>query len=244
MIDAEEPPEFPIPEQTESFLTSLGSLPHETATSVAANLANRSFVHAITGTNPKNTPITENPTDTPKAEIGLTTPERRTTPKTLDTPERQTTPERKITPEHNSTPDPLTPETPELNITSYLTNTRYTSNTFYGVVIDTGASQRSTAGYEQYLAYTKTYSEKIDTSRAGMVRVQFGIGTTSSIGSIVIQTPIGKVEFHVVQADTPFLLCLADMDTLGVYYNNITDTLITPTGSIPVTRRFGHPFLL
>ena len=222
----------------------MGNLPHETVTSVAANLANRSFVHAITGANSKNTPITKNPIDTPKAEIGLTTPERRTTPEVLDTPERQTTPERKITPEHNFTPDPLTLETPELNIISYLTNTRYTSNTFYGVVIDTGASQRSTAGYEQYLAYTKTYSEKIDTLRAGMVRVQFGIGTTSSIGSIIIQTSIGKVEFHIVQADTPFLLYLADMDTLGVYYNNITDTLITPTGSIPVTRRFGHPFLL
>ena len=96
MIDAEELPEFPIPEQTESFLTSLGSLPHETATSVAANLANRSFIHAITGANPKNTPITENPTDTPKAEIGLTTPERQTTPEVLDTPEHQTTPERKL----------------------------------------------------------------------------------------------------------------------------------------------------
>jgi hypothetical protein len=112
---------------------------------------------------PVTTPIIENPIDTPKAEIGLTTPERWTTPEALDTPERHITPERKITPKHNFSPDPLTPETPELNITSYLTHTRYTSNTFYGVVIDTGASQRSTVGYEQYLAYIKTYSEKIDT---------------------------------------------------------------------------------
>jgi hypothetical protein len=207
-------------------------------TSVAANLANRSFLHTITGANPKITPITKNLTDTPKTEISLITPECRTTPELLDTPER------KITPEHNFTPDSLTPETPELDITFYLTNRRYTSNTFYGVVIDTETSQRSTAGYEQYLTYTKTYSEKIDISRAGIVRVQFGIETTSSIESIIIQTPISKVEFHIVQADTPFLLCLADMDTLGVYYNNITDTLITPTGSILITWQFGHPFLL
>lgn len=57
-------------------------------------------------------------------------------------------------------------------------------------------------------------------------------------------TPIGSVDFHVVQADTPFLLCLRDMDALQAYYNNVTDQLITSSVSLPVTRRFGHPFLL
>ena len=44
----------------------------------------------------------------------------------------------------------------------------------------------------------------IDTTKAGAVNVQFGIGSTASIGSII------------VEADTPFLFCLKDMDTLGV----------------------------
>jgi hypothetical protein len=135
-----------------------------------------------------------------------------------------------------------TPEAPE-PIASYIATTRYTPDKFYGVVIDTGASQKSTAGYNQFLAYGKTYPTNIDTTRAGQVTVQFGIGGTSSIGSVRIQTPIGNVEFHVVQADTPFLLCLADMDALGVYYNNLSDRLVTPEKSIPVIRRFGHPFL-
>jgi hypothetical protein len=34
------------------------------------------------------------------------------------------------------------------------------------------------------------------------------------------------------------------MDKLKVYYNNLTNTLVTPNGSVPVVRRFGHPFLL
>jgi hypothetical protein len=135
-----------------------------------------------------------------------------------------------------------TPEAPE-PITSYITTTRYTPDKFYGVVIDTGASQKSTAGYNQFLAYGKTYPTNIDTTRAGQVTVQFGIGGTSSIGSVRIQTPIGNVEFHVVQTDTPFLLCLADMDALGVYYNNLSDRLVTPEKSIPVIRCFRHPFL-
>jgi hypothetical protein len=34
------------------------------------------------------------------------------------------------------------------------------------------------------------------------------------------------------------------MDSLRTYYNNVTDTLITPSAKLPITRRFGHPFLL
>jgi hypothetical protein len=60
------------------------------------------------------------------------------------------------------------------------------------------------------------------------VNVQFGIGSTILIRSVAVKTPIGLVNFHVVKADTPFLLCLADIDRLQVYYNNVTDTIIGP----------------
>jgi hypothetical protein len=60
-----------------------------------------------------------------------------------------------------------------------------------------------------------------------MVTVQFGIGTTSSLGSILLPTPIGDIEFHIVDTSTPFLLSLADMDKLEVYFNNLTDQLVT-----------------
>jgi hypothetical protein len=77
------------------------------------------------------------------------------------------------------------PETPEPDTTFYIMTIRYNSSTFYKVVIDTRASQKSIAGYEQYLAYEKTYPDKINTSRARM-KVQFGIGTTFSIRSVII----------------------------------------------------------
>ncbi len=122
---------------------------------------------------------------------------------------------------------------------------RYNSEQFYGIMIDTGASKHSTAGYGQFQALQRTdKSVKLDETTKGMVTVQFGIGTTSSIGSATVTTPIGQVEFHIVQADTPFLLSLADMDQLGVYLNNLTNTLVSPSGNVPVVRRFGHLFLL
>jgi hypothetical protein len=126
----------------------------------------------------------------------------------------------------------------------YTTTDRYTSDVFYGIMIDTGASKKSTAGYGQYLAYEKTHGATIDTDKAGAVHVQFGIGSTPSIGSIIVDMPVGQAEFHIVEADTLFLLCLKDIDTLGVYYNNLKDLLVAPSTTISVIRRFGHPFIL
>jgi hypothetical protein len=141
---------------------------------------------------------------------------------------------------------PVTIHTDQDPFAYIATPERYTSKEFFGIMIDTGASKKSTAGYGQYLAYKKTtpVDVNIDTTYAGAVNVQFGIGSTASIGSISVDTPIGVVNFHIVKADTPFLLCLADMDSLQAYYNNVTDALVTPSVTLPVTRRFGHPFLI
>ena len=62
---------------------------------------------------------------------------------------------------------------------------------------------------------------------AGAINVQFGIRSTSSVSLITINTLVGNIEFHVVKANTPFLLCLANMDTLQVYYNNLQDIVVT-----------------
>jgi hypothetical protein len=104
---------------------------------------------------------------------------------------------------------------------------RYGPHRFFGIVIDTGASKRSTVGYDQYLAFNSIQTTPIITNK-GMEQIQFGIGSTSSIGSILVTTPIGTAEFHIVEADIPFLLCLADMDRLKVYLNNLKDLLFTP----------------
>ena len=62
--------------------------------------------------------------------------------------------------------------------------------------------------------------------------------------SINVTTLIESIEFHVVKINTPFLLCLIDMDRLGVYYNNIKDIFTSDNMSMSVIRRFGHSFLL
>lgn len=128
---------------------------------------------------------------------------------------------------------------------TYISKERYKSDEFYGIMINTIASKQLTAGYEQYLADKKNViSIQVNKEKSGAVNVQFDIGPTSFIGSLLLDIPIRIIEFHVVEADTPFLLCLEDMNKLNVYFNNLENILITSTKSVPIVYCFGHPFLL
>src|SRR6266567_124694 len=77
-----------------------------------------------------------------------------------------------------------------------------------------------------------------------MVNVQFGIRLTLLIGLAKITTPISIIKFYIIKVNTLFLLCLADMDYLQVYFNNLKNILITPWSEVLVIYYFGHPFLL
>jgi len=56
---------------------------------------------------------------------------------------------------------------------AYITIKRYTPKEFYGVIIDIGASKKSTIGYGQYLIYRTTVNDNtdIDTMQTGAVNV-------------------------------------------------------------------------
>ena len=143
----------------------------------------------------------------------------------------------------SNTPTTLVPTAHEILTTSE--SKRYNSSRFFGIMIDTGAAVKSTVGYDQYLAYcTIIHKLPIDKTTEGTVNIKFGIGTASSIGSIEVASPIGKAEFHIILADTPFLLSIADMDRLKTYLDNTRNMLVTPQGEVAVVRQFGHPFLL
>ena len=65
---------------------------------------------------------------------------------------------------------------------------------FMGIIIDTGASRKSTAGYGQFQALQAIdKSVSLNTLTKGQVTIQFGIGVSTSIGTIDVNSPIGKV---------------------------------------------------
>jgi hypothetical protein len=93
---------------------------------------------------------------------------------------------------------------------------------FHGVIINTEAARKSTAGYNQYTAYEKLFKETpIDTGQEGAMKAMFGIGLTTSISSITILILIGQCKFYIVNANTLFLLSLAEIDVKKITLNNV-----------------------
>lgn len=148
---------------------------------------------------------------------------------------------------HRVTMEDETVSPPELESYAFnaVTESRYDATEFKGLLIDSGASTKSTGGIGQFKALQKIDdSIKIDYSTAGSANFTFGIGSTASLGQINLETPIGSIIFHIVSVNTPFLLCLADMDKLGVFFNNVTNELVQANSVHPVIRRYGHAFMM
>jgi hypothetical protein len=72
----------------------------------------------------------------------------------------------------------------------------------------------------------------INITQTRAINIQFSISLTVLIKSVIVKTLISLVDFHIVKVDTPFLLCLVDIDRLQVYYNNVIDTLISPVTTL------------
>jgi hypothetical protein len=107
------------------------------------------------------------------------------------------------------------------NIKCFVTDW-YKPGEFHGVIIDTEAAGKSTAGYNQYTAYEKLFGETlINTGQEEAVKTTFGIGLTTLIGSITILTLISQCEFYIVNVNTPFLLSLTKINTKNIILNNV-----------------------
>jgi hypothetical protein len=133
-----------------------------------------------------------------------------------------------------------------IDLFTYIIIDRYTSEMFYDIMIDSKASVRSIVDYEQYLAFIKNIFIDLNRTKTDAVNVQFEIESTSSVESLTIDILFELMKFHVIKTDTSFLLSLADMNRLKVYFNNIENILfmIIKNRSLSIIRRFDHDFLL
>lgn len=93
------------------------------------------------------------------------------------------------------------------------------------MLIDSGAASRSTGGIGQLKALQKVKGlVTLDNTTAGSINFIFGIGSALSIGTVNLDTPVGMIVFHIIQANTPFLLCLTEIKWVhGI--NNPADSM-------------------
>lgn len=128
-----------------------------------------------------------------------------------------------------------------------LTEDRYSAKIFQGVLVDTGAAGKSTAGIEQVKALQRIRKDSIiNTSTSGTTRIKgIGVGVFSSIGSIDVETPIGIITFHVVPCAIPFLLSLEDLSRLKCNVD-IQKNEILQNGKHKafLIRKYGHLWIM
>jgi hypothetical protein len=97
-------------------------------------------------------------------------------------------------------------------------------------MLDSRAAGISLASEPQVQELQKTdLTIQLDTSAAGSNTIRFGKGTATVKGVVQVPTPLGTITFHVVPTNTPFLLCLQDMDAIKVRFDNLKNILLKIT---------------
>ncbi|WQF76847.1 hypothetical protein CDEST_01861 [Colletotrichum destructivum] len=121
---------------------------------------------------------------------------------------------------------------------SFAAEGRYSDRVFHGIMPDTGAAEISSAGQPQFLALQRRLpTVTLDTSTAGSAKIRFGEGRViASLGSTKIPTPFGPISFHIMPCDTPFLLCLRDMDCFRIKFDNLKNYLQQGNIKVPAQK--------
>jgi hypothetical protein len=76
-------------------------------------------------------------------------------------------------------------------------------------------------------------------------KVKFGDNPESTfLGTVAVKTFFRTIRFAVMLINTSFLLCLANMNCCGVYFNNINNTLVHNGKEHPIVRKWEHSWFL
>ncbi len=114
----------------------------------------------------------------------------------------------------------------ELISYSYITSSesRYDDREFKSLLIDSDAARKSTEEMRQFKTLQRIDDVKLNKSNRHTFK--FEIEDISSVESINLETSLKTITFHIVEINISFLLFLADLDRLSVYFNNLTNELI------------------
>ena len=128
---------------------------------------------------------------------------------------------------------------------NFLATARYALDRFQDILLDIEAARISIAGYSQTKAYIREFDIYLDTTSADSVTAHFKIDLAVSIKKLTVDSPISRIEFHIIQANTPFLLYLQNINRLRIYLNNLEDRIVLRNEStVPIVRFHEHPFLI
>jgi hypothetical protein len=137
---------------------------------------------------------------------------------------------------------------------------RYDDREFKNILINCDATRRSTAEIEQFTALQRL-NDSVQLNKSIVEsKIQFDIDSISIMSTIELNISLKLMIFHIVKINTSFLLCLADLNRLEVYFNNLINELVQKRLNIislqtnmkiiddnhrfSIIRRYEHAFLL
>ena len=122
---------------------------------------------------------------------------------------------------------------------------RYSTKEFHGILIDTGAAIRSTAGLGQFLAYNRAQKDNAQIDKSKSYAFKFGIGSTSSIG---VATIVIWIDIHLRPPD--HIVHDAGSNFVSKEFKQYANSLAITTKAVPVEAHWSigvveryHPIL-
>lgn len=143
-----------------------------------------------------------------------------------------------------TTKDEITPPlVPIIFVFNSIIESQYNNTKFQSLLLDLGVSTKSIGGLNRLKALQKIDNIiKIDNYTAGLANFTFNISSMASLGHINLEIPIRPIIFYIMSVNTLFFLCLANIDKLNVFFNNVINELVYDKFLHSVVYRYSYAF--
>ncbi len=116
------------------------------------------------------------------------------------------------------------------NSISYIYNvftaSRYDDREFKDILIDHDATNFSSKDIEQFTTLQRISKTTLILNKKRITSFRFDIDEILFIDIVDLNTSVDVITFHIVFVQISFLLCLAEMNCLRLYFNNLINMLI------------------
>jgi hypothetical protein len=103
---------------------------------------------------------------------------------------------------------------------------KYDDREFKSILIDHDAANFSSEDIEQFTILQRISNSKLILNKKRIISFRFDIDEIFFIDIVNLNIFVDVITFHIVLVQTSFLLCLADMNRLRLYFNNLINILI------------------
>jgi hypothetical protein len=106
-----------------------------------------------------------------------------------------------------------------------ITYSRYDDREFKSILMNCDAADRSIERIGQFKALQRI-SDVVLNRKTVESSIRFGIDSTLILGLVELNISLEVINFHIVEINTSFLLCLNDLNRLRIFFRNLINEMI------------------